>query len=153
MIKLIQKWLFSRQPKSIIEIQGECRKCGSCCKNMNLCEAGKWVSKKSHFIKMVAENPEYERLYITGKNKEGTLIFSCSWLDSNNICKDYDNRLDICKAFPNKMVIKNQGEIPDGCSYTVKIHSSFDVVLKKTIRREKMHCRMQRFYNWFRRSG
>jgi hypothetical protein len=151
MRKLFQSWLFSNQPETIYEIQGACKQCGSCCKNINLCEAGKWVSKKSHFQKMVAENAEYARLTITGKNKKGTLIFSCTWLDANNHCKDYDNRLDICQMFPNKMVITNQGEIPEGCGYSIRIHRSFDVVLKNTIRREKIVNRWQRLKNGFKK--
>ena len=150
MKKLLHKWLSPKPPKRVVEIHGECRKCGSCCKCINVCEAGKWLSKKSHFMKMVAEKPEYERLYITGKNRDGTLNFSCSWLDSNNKCKDYDNRLDICKVFPNKMVITSQGEIPEGCGYSFNIHSSFDAVLTKTIRREKIYHRWQRLKNWIR---
>jgi hypothetical protein len=148
MIKRFHNWLFSKQPKKIIEIQGACKRCGKCCTNINLCEAGTWISKKSQFRKMVAEKPEYARLQIIGKNTQGTLHFSCTWLNSNNECKDYENRLDICKVFPNQMVITNQGEVPEGCGFTVNVHSSFDAVLRKTIRREKKYQRWLRFKNW-----
>jgi hypothetical protein len=148
MKKLFQTGLFSKKPQKIIEILGSCKKCGKCCTNINLCEAGKWVSKKSHFRKMVAKNPEYERFKIIGKNKQGALQFSCTWLNSNNECKDYDNRLDICKVFPNQIVIRSQEEIPDECGYSVNVHRSFDVVLKQTIQREKNYQRWQRFKNW-----
>jgi hypothetical protein len=149
MKKLFHKPLFLKQPKRIIVIQGACKKCGSCCREINLCEDGKWVLKKSHFLKMVVETPEYERLHITGKNKNGILNFSCTWLNSDNQCQDYQNRLDICKVFPNKMFIKNQDELPKGCGFKVIHHSSFDAMLKQTIRRDKIFNRWQRIKSWF----
>ncbi|MBF0452573.1 MAG: YkgJ family cysteine cluster protein, partial [Candidatus Magnetomorum sp.] len=98
-----------RPAKKIVIIKGSCRQCGNCCSHINICEEGKWVSKPRHFKKIVAETPEYSRFKILGKNDNGTLNFNCTWLNENGTCKDYTNRLDICRDFPDNMAIMNKG--------------------------------------------
>jgi len=143
MFNALKKWLFYRPPKKIVVMNGSCQKCGGCCRNMNIFDAGRWVTKESHFKKMIAEKPEYARLHITGKNSNGTLNFKCSWLTPQNTCKDYENRLDFCKTFPNKLAISKEGILHKGCGYSIRVHSSFDSVLKKTVRRQRFRTMQQ----------
>ena len=140
--------LTKKQSKKIVIVKGSCKKCGSCCTKINLCENGKWVTKSSHFKKMVKQTPEYKRLTITDKNNNGTLNFSCTWLNDNNTCKDYDNRLDICRDFPDQMAVMDQGMLPDGCGFEISIHNSFESILQKKVRQEKFRHYWRTLKNW-----
>ncbi|KPA15441.1 protein belonging to Uncharacterized protein family UPF0153, partial [Candidatus Magnetomorum sp. HK-1] len=126
-----------RSSKKKVSVNGSCIKCGSCCLLLNICEEGKWVSTSRHLKKILNDNPEYKRLKITGKNERGTLNFSCTWLNPDNTCKDYNNRLDICRDFPEKMAFFQKGLLPEGCGYEVSINDSFEYVLQKQVKREK----------------
>jgi len=149
MKNIVSKWLFSGPPKQVLKIEGTCLKCGSCCEHINICEEGKWVKQKSHFKQIVVEKPSYARFQITGKNDKGTLNFKCSWLNPDNTCKDYKNRMDLCKTFPDKMAIMGDGILPETCGYTFSVHHSFDAVLKKTVRRRKFRDQWQAIRNFF----
>jgi hypothetical protein len=125
------------QPQKIPVIRGHCKKCGNCCRQLNICEEGKWVATSRHFKQILKESPEYERFEITGKNKNGSLNFKCTWLNEDGTCKDYTNRLDICRDFPDSMAIMNQGVLPDGCGFEIYIENSFEYILQKTVQQEK----------------
>jgi len=133
---------------------GNCRKCGSCCFHLNICEEGRWLSSPRKFKKFVAKNPEYKRLKITGKNESGTLNLSCTWLKSDMTCKDYDNRLDICRDFPEKMAFYEKGILPEGCGFEIiSKRNTFESILKKQVKREKKLHRWNNFKNWLKKKA
>ena len=114
-----------------IIISGSCRQCGNCCKNVSLELKGKWISSRRQFEDLTNEYPEFSRFEIIGKDKAGILEFSCTWLQEDNACKDYENRLSICKQYPSKLLFLAGGNVTAGCGYTIEVGAPFDKVLKK----------------------
>lgn len=72
------------------------------------------------FFEVVADFPEYARFQITGKDEQGFLRFSCTWLTDEGFCKDHKNRLDLCRNFPDKTLHFCGGTLPDGCGYMIR---------------------------------
>ena len=131
--------IFNKDKKIKYQITGICNKCGKCCENINLINNGKWIKSKNEFIKLTNEDNQFKRFTIIDKNYSGILIFKCSWLKENGLCKDYNNRLDICKKYPELEMLNNNGTIPDDCSYLKIIkNNQFEKILKKQIKKQKL---------------
>ncbi|HIP82676.1 MAG TPA: hypothetical protein EYH19_03740, partial [Desulfocapsa sulfexigens] len=63
-----------------ILITGSCHCCGNCCREINLEGVQGWLRSEKDFYTVLDEYPEYERFKITGKDEQGFLQFSCTWL-------------------------------------------------------------------------
>ncbi len=68
---------------------------------------------------MVNDFPEYERFVVSGKDSQGFLQFSCTWLTEKGGCQNHDNRLPLCRKFPDKSLHFCGGMLPDGCGYSI----------------------------------
>ena len=98
---------------------GNCRTCGDCCRKINLEGKRGWLRKKDDFLEVFTDYPEYERFQITGKDDQGFLQFSCTWLTEAGQCRDYQNRLDLCRNFPDKTLHFCGGVLPPKCGYMI----------------------------------
>ncbi len=101
-------------------VTGSCKNCGSCCRRINLEGKRGWLRYEEDFFEVVADFPEYARFQITGKDEQGFLRFSCTWLTDEGFCKDHKNRLDLCRNFPDKTLHFCGGTLPDGCGYMIR---------------------------------
>jgi hypothetical protein len=128
-------WLKVRG-KTIV-VSGRCRGCGSCC--MNLCLENKdgWLRSESVFREIIKTNPEYDRFVITGQDRTGLLLFKCMWCTPQGTCLHYDNRLDLCKKFPEKSLVFAGGALPVNCGYSFEVVTPFANVLKKELQKKK----------------
>jgi len=100
-------------------VTGSCRCCGNCCRKINLQGAQGWLRSVKDFKEVVADYPEYERFQIIGKDDQGYLQLSCSWLDAAGLCRDHENRFSLCKNFPDKTLHFCGGALPSGCGYRI----------------------------------
>lgn len=110
---------------------GKCNYCGACCRNINLQLCGKWLRKEHEFYQLIKELPQYKRFYITGVDRQGFLQFNCSFQDKDGSCSDYQDRLDICKSFPDKSLVLCGGIVPENCGYSLQVGISFSKRLLK----------------------
>lgn len=115
-------------------IEGKCVQCGSCCRTISLRADSGWIRHIKDFERVCDNYPEYRRFISEGKDKEGFIQFSCSWLTEQGVCKDYENRLKICRKFPSKSLHFCGGTLPTGCGYNLKTGTPFDKVLKKELK-------------------
>ncbi len=122
-----------------IVISGSCRMCGACCRKLNLDIGGSWVSSYEKFRELVEKNPDYERFEITGKDRNNLLEFRCTWLKEDGTCKNHDQRLDICREFPDKTMFFMDGQLPKGCGFKAEESIPFNRVLEKQIEKSKSH--------------
>lgn len=101
-------------------ITGACQSCGKCCRKINLEGVGGWFRSKEDFLEAIKDYPDYKRFEITGKDEQGFLLFSCNWLTDTGHCRDHDNRLELCKSFPDKNLYYCGGTLPSGCGYSIR---------------------------------
>lgn len=92
------------------------------------------MRSKEDFIRVCKAFPEYERFRMTGTDEQGFIQFSCNWLTAEKICKDYENRLAICRKFPGKSLHFCGGGLPVGCGYAIKAVTPFSQVLARQLK-------------------
>ena len=115
-------------------ITGSCHCCGNCCKKINLEGVNGWLRSEKDFYVVLHEYPEYERFQITGKDEQGFIQFSCTWLTDEGLCRDHTKRLALCKNFPDKSLHFCGGKLPSGCGYSINEVRPFDRYLKDEIK-------------------
>lgn len=118
-------------------LSGACRNCGKCCRRINLEAAGGWVRSEEVFEGIVRDYPEYSRFSIIGPDSQGFLLFSCSWCTPEGLCRDYENRLSICRNFPDSSLVFCGGSLPEECGYRLTTGVPFAKVLEKEQRKLK----------------
>jgi len=100
-------------------VTGSCHCCGNCCRKINLEGERGWLRLEKDFLKVLHDYPEYHRFVITGKDEQGFLQFSCTWLSDAGFCRDHENRLELCTNFPDKSLHFCGGKLPLGCGYAI----------------------------------
>lgn len=100
-------------------VTGSCQYCGNCCRKINLEGEGGWLRSEKKFLAVLQDYPEYQRFVITGKDDQGFLQFSCTWLADTGLCRDHKNRLALCTNFPDKGLHFCGGALPPGCGYAI----------------------------------
>ncbi len=118
-------------------VLGTCNCCGQCCQCINLRGRGGWIRTKEQFKKLCETNPQYSRFYIISGEKSDYLQFDCLLYDDQKGCKDYDNRLDICRKYPDKSLILRGGKLVEGCGYTVKSAVPFKKYLEEESKKKR----------------
>jgi uncharacterized protein len=85
----------------------------------------------------VANSPEFGRFEIVEKDPLGYLLFSCTWHLPEGICRDHENRLDICKRFPDKSLYFSGANVPVGCGYRFTVGVPFSKMLQETLNEQE----------------
>jgi len=115
---------------------GECNQCGQCCRGFRVKSDGQWIKTRKQFDQLVQRKKEYARLFCVDEI-DGYLNFSCTWLTTDGICKDHQNRLAICNEYPSTNRFYTGNELPDYCGYAIKAAVPFDKVLKKEMKQRR----------------
>ncbi|MDD4732756.1 MAG: YkgJ family cysteine cluster protein [Desulfovibrio sp.] len=100
-------------------VEGHCLQCGNCCREIVLCEHGKWIKTRRHFRRLMEKQPGYERMQIIGRDDDGRLLFSCSWLGNDGRCRCYQDRLPLCRNHPMPSLWLKGVDLPASCGYTL----------------------------------
>ena len=129
------------QGKKVVVV-GSCIMCGKCCHRISLEAGGRWLRDEKDFFRVVDRAPAYDRFKIVGKDEQGFLLFTCSWFTKAGLCRDHEQRLDICTDYPNVNLYFTGGRLIEGCGYAFKEVVPFEKVLEKqlsckNVRKEK----------------
>ncbi len=114
-------------------LTGQCRQCGNCCRHLHLSHKGHWLRSRLLFGHLKRRDKQLERFVVTGRDRDGLLVFACRCLGSDGRCRDYANRPQLCRDFPNKEIFFSNAELPDGCGY----HLSEGIPFQRLLEREK----------------
>jgi hypothetical protein len=114
-------------------VTGHCADCGKCCRSISLEYGEGWLRDEEMFVAVTVDYPEYERFEITGKNSQGFLLFRCTWLTAEGLCRDHEKRLPLCRNFPEKSLFFCGGSLPPGCGYSLSEVVPFEKELKKAM--------------------
>ncbi len=117
-------------------LNGACRGCGQCCMSVNLKDRQGWIRSEKQFAKLCEHNPQYTRFYIIPGNGNEYLQFNCSLYDIRYGCKDYENRLEICRKYPHKSLILHGGHLVEGCGYTINSVRPFKKYLAQELKKK-----------------
>lgn len=118
-------------------VVGSCHGCGECCRNLSLHDGHGWLWRRNDFLHLVAEEPEFSRFEITETDAQGFLVFRCTLCSPEGLCKEYENRLPLCRNFPEKSLQFCGGKLPSGCGYSFQEVIPFAKVLKKELMLQK----------------
>jgi len=118
-----------------ISLRGACRQCGCCCRSVCLADSSGWVRSEKSFGKICEQFPEYQRFKISGKDSEGYLLFTCTWCSADGKCRDYGQRLDICRNYPENSLVFAGGVLPEECGFYFVENADFARILQREMRR------------------
>jgi hypothetical protein len=104
-------------------------------------EQGRVLRSFRQFEDCLKENPEFERLRIVGQDEDGVLLFSCDWLTAEGVCKDYENRLDLCRNFPSRAMQRRGYSLPKECGYRFAYVKPFERTLRRAVRQDRKRCK------------
>ena len=107
------------------DIEGECSCCGDCCRFMYSLDT--YTEEEFKFLTYFY--PKYKRFKVIGKDEQGNLILACKLIDEYNVCPDYQNRLEMCKDYPNPKKIRAGGKLYKRCSYKLIPEKPFESFL------------------------
>ena len=113
--------------------KGKCNKCGSCCRNIILTEDSKPITDIERFEKLKIIDKHLKNFHVSGKDENGSLLFTCNAIDENNKCKVYFFRGLGCRMYPKKdtKFLINGGKPLDGCGYYYEPDKSFSSYMQK----------------------
>jgi uncharacterized protein len=126
----ILRYLSLRFTRKDYIVSGACHQCGGCCRQINLKTEKGWIRDEEDFQYLLTIHKKFMRFTVSGKDRQGFLLFSCSWLDEAGYCKDHENRLDICINYPAKSLMFCGGEVAKGCGYRIEKVTPFSKYLE-----------------------
>lgn len=98
---------------------GGCRCCGSCCQRINLRVGGTWLTAPEQFDRVCRDHVEYRRFVVSGIDDQGLLQLTCTLLQDDGRCGDYEHRPAICRSFPTTSLVLCGGVLPPGCGFAI----------------------------------
>jgi Fe-S-cluster containining protein len=120
-----------QSPKFIMD--GSCKRCGTCCRMITFKIQDKFITSEEEFERLKIWQPRYKHFFISGKDEEGILLFTCKSLDDDNLCKNYMFRSLYCKSYPRikSDFIAAGAETLEGCGFYYKSSVEFKSFLSK----------------------
>lgn len=101
--------------RMFFEVQGECKRCGKCCKNIY--SVG--IENETDLKWMKFFFPSYKRFYISHRDEFNNIVLACKYIGDDGLCKVYKKRPGVCRRYPASR-IRIKAPLPDYCGYTVK---------------------------------
>lgn|SRR5574344_559 len=119
------------------EIEGKCKQCGECCKNIVFMIENDYVKTEKQFESLKEFDKKYKNFEINSITKDNVLLFRCKSLNSDNKCKDYMLRSLYCRAYPfvTDKIRLGGCETFENCGYKIKINKKFKDFLAKTLKK------------------
>ncbi|NDV26414.1 YkgJ family cysteine cluster protein [Desulfovibrio sp. JC010] len=127
-----RKWKLKKNRQAVV-VRGSCNLCGSCCRSVCLSVGGRWLKSKRKFYKEIKKDTSLACFEISGKTEEGYLKFTCTRLNDNGTCSDYENRPKLCRSFPSPSIFMEFGQLPKGCGFRMSTEIDFEKVLDDAI--------------------
>ncbi len=122
-LKLFISMVFAPKYK----LEGQCRQCGRCCRNIVFYNDNKPITEDDDLNKLIKEDRHLISFYVSGKNEKGELLFTCKSLGEDNKCRYYWFRSLYCRRYPLVKSLKTGQYLQpeDYCGYKIVPVKSF----------------------------
>ena len=119
-----------RKPRLVLK--GSCKKCGNCCRNITFMIKDKYLTQEEEFERLKNFDSEYNNFFLSGKDEDGILLFTCKFLGEDNLCTCYALRSFYCRLYPKIRAghLKSNDEMLEGCGYYIESNIKFEEFLK-----------------------
>lgn len=114
-----------------VEVVGQCRLCGNCCRDILLRDRGRWIRKEKQFDRLVEHLPEHARFELTGRDDLGFLSFACTCLGDDKLCTGYEDRPALCRNYPSKSLYYQGGWLRADCGFSFRAVTFRDVFMRR----------------------
>lgn len=122
-LKLFISMVFAPKYK----LEGQCRQCGRCCRNIVFYNENKPITEDDNLEKLIKQDKYLRKFYVSGKNENGEILFTCKALGIDNKCKYYWFRSLYCRRYPLVKSLKTGQYLQpeDYCGYKIVPVKSF----------------------------
>ena len=120
-----------------IMVTGNCHGCGRCCSAICLEGDEGWLRSEKSFQRIVDKYPEYGRFTVIGRDTQGFLLFRCTWCTAEGTCSAYEERLPLCRRYPESSLVFAGGRLLPGCGYRFAEVVPFEKVLRRELKKAK----------------
>jgi Fe-S-cluster containining protein len=106
---------------------GKCKKCGLCCRMITFKTGDKFITEEAEFERLKNWQKHYNHFFISGKDENGILLFTCKSLSEDNTCRNYRMRSWFCRSYPHVKTdfIAAGGTTLEGCGFYFKSSKEF----------------------------
>ncbi len=77
-----------------------------------------------------------QRFEIIGRDSQGYLLFSCNWCMDDGSCSEYQQRLPLCRNYPESSLIFAGGRLLPDCGYRFVEVVPFAKVLERELKKK-----------------
>lgn len=122
-LKLFISMVFTSKYK----LEGQCKQCGRCCRNIVFYNDNRPITEDDDLNKLIKEVRHLISFYVSGKNEKGELLFTCKSLGEDNKCRHYWFRSLYCRRYPLVKSLKTGQYLQpeDYCGYKIVPVKSF----------------------------
>ena len=131
------RYLWLKLRGKTIMVTGSCHGCGSCCSAICLEGDKGWLRSENTFHRIVEKYPEYGRFIVIGRDTQGFLLFRCTWCTAEGTCSSYEERLPLCRRYPESSLVFAGGRLLTGCGYRFAEVVPFEKVLRRELKKTK----------------
>ncbi len=130
-IKKITEFIKNNRSARFI-LKGSCKKCGICCKNITFMIGEQYLTDKKEFERIKQLDSKYNNFFISGRDENNILLFTCKALKEDNTCSCYSFRSLYCRLYPGIKTkhIRAGAEMLKGCGYYIESNVKFEEFLK-----------------------
>ena len=117
--KAFKNYLFKKLVLFVSSIEGHCQSSGNCCRSIQLFNQEIPITHVNDWQSFLRQFPTFNRfkpVFFNGHIQS----FDCQNLTFENQCSDYENRPELCHAYPNSYFLSH-GKIHADCGYFIKI--------------------------------
>lgn len=131
------RYLWLKLRGKAVMVAGNCHSCGRCCSSISLEGNEGWLRSEESFRRIVEQYPEYDRFSIIGRDGEGILLFRCTRRTTAGTCADYEERLPLCRRYPESSLVFAGGKLHPGCGYRFAEVVPFAKVLGQELKKAR----------------
>ena len=93
----------------------------------------KYLTEEEEFERIKKFDSDYNHFFISGKDENNILLFTCKSLGENNLCTSYFFRSIYCRLYPKikTKYLNTNTKMLEGCGYYFESNIRFEEFLKK----------------------